>query len=215
MKFLETFGIKIKNVSLLETALTHSSYANEHKVNDYERLEFLGDAVLEIIMTEYFYLHTDSLEGEMTKIRAGYVCETALAEYSKKLGLIPFIRLGKGQKKALNDTIVADIFESILGAVYLSNGYKDAKKLVYKVVIPFVKNKHNFIMDYKSLLQELIQTTKQSLKYVITNESGPAHNKTFTVEVRVDDIIYGTGIGKNKKEAEQEAAYNAYKKRAE
>ena len=214
MDFLVPFGIKIKDKDLLLTALTHSSYANEHKCADYERLEFLGDAILQIIMSEYFYLHTDFLEGEMTKVRAGYVCETALAEYSRVLNFLPLVRVGQGQKKAINDTILADMFESVLGVIYLSNGYKDAKKLVQKLVIPYVKRNHNFVMDYKSLLQELVQTTKDSLEYVIVKESGPSHNKTFVVEVRINNLIYGTGIGKSKKDAEQKAAYDAYKKMA-
>ena len=214
MDFLENIGIKIKDKDLLLTALTHSSYGNEKKVPDYERLEFLGDAILQIIISEYFYIYTDLLEGEMTKKRAAYVCERALAQYSADLGLRPFIRLGRGQKKNLGDTILADIFESTLGSIYLSNGYRDAKRLVYKVVVPYIKGNHPFTNDYKSLLQELIQTTKQSLEYITVKESGPAHNKTFVVEVRVNDIIYGKGTGKNKKEAEQMAAYSAYKKKA-
>ena len=214
MEFLKKYKIKIKDKELLNMALTHSSYANENNVSDYERLEFLGDAILQIIMSEYFYLNTDHFEGEMTKIRASFVCETALAEYSKSIGVAPYVKLGEGQKSDLNDTILADVFESILGAIYLSNGYNDAKKLIYEVVIPYVKDNKKFISDYKSLLQEEIQTSKKTLEYITINEKGPAHDKTFTIEVRIDNIIYGRGVGKSKKEAEQAAAYDAYKKRA-
>ena len=161
MNFLAPFGINIKDKKLLETALTHSSFANEEKVKDYERLEFLGDAVLQIIISEYFYLNTDLSEGEMTKLRASYVCEAALAEYSKKIELIPFIRLGCGQKKDISDTIVADIFESVIGAVYLSNGIKDAKKLVDRIVIPFIKDNHQFLGTIRQFFKKLCKQQKK------------------------------------------------------
>jgi len=214
MDFLEKYGIKINNIELLEVALTHSSYSNEHNVENYERLEFLGDAVLQLITSEYFYLNTYLTEGEMSKIRASYVCEQALAEYSKSIGIDKYIRVGHGQQKDLNDTIIADCFESVLGAIYLDQGFEVAKKYVNSVVMPYIENKHMFFGDYKSLLQELVQTDKKSLEYVLINESGPAHDKRFMVEVRIDNIVYGVGSGRSKKEAEQNAAYDAYKKRA-
>jgi len=214
MNFLEKYGIKINDVKLLEMALTHSSYSNEHNVENYERLEFLGDAVLQLITSEYFYLNTDLTEGEMSKIRASYVCEQALAEYSKKIGIDKYIRVGHGQQKDINDTIIADCFESVLGAIYLDQGFEVAKKYVSEIVMPYIESKHMFFGDYKSLLQELVQTDKKSLEYVLINESGPAHDKRFMVEVRIDNIVYGVGIGRSKKEAEQNAAYDAYKKRA-
>ena len=214
MNFLEKYGIKINDVRLLEMALTHSSYSNEHNVENYERLEFLGDAVLQLITSEYLYSNTDLTEGEMSKIRASYVCEQALAEYSKKIGIDKYIRVGHGQQKDINDTIVADCFESVLGAIYLDQGFEVAKKYVTEIVMPYIESKHMFFGDYKSLLQELVQTDKKSLEYVLINESGPAHDKRFMVEVRIDNIVYGVGIGKSKKEAEQNAAYDAYKKRA-
>jgi len=214
MNFLEKYGIIFNGIELLETALTHSSYSNEHGTLNYERLEFLGDAVLQVITSEYFYLNTDLSEGDMSKIRASYVCEQALAEYSKKVGIDKYIKVGHGQEKDINDTIIADCFESVLGAIYLDQGFDIAKKYVYDVVIPYIEAKHTFFGDYKSVLQELVQTDKKSLEYVLINESGPAHDKRFMVEVRIDNIVYGVGVGRSKKEAEQNAACDAYKKRA-
>lgn len=214
MNFLEKYNIDIKNKDLLLTALTHSSYANEHKCQNYERLEFLGDAVLELITSDYFYNNENLREGEMTKKRASYVCEEALSKYAEEVGYIPFIRVGHGQLNNINATIIADVFEAILGVIYLDSGYDAAKKYVYEVVIPHIKDNDKYLSDYKSALQELIQTDKKTLEYVLIDESGPAHDKTFTVEVKVDNIIYGKGIGKTKKEAEQEAAKDAFKKQA-
>ena len=214
MNFLEKYNIDIKNKDLLLRALTHSSYANEHNCEHYERLEFLGDAVLELITSDYFYNNELLSEGEMTKKRASYVCEEALSKYAKDIGYIPFIRVGHGQLNNINDTIIADVFEAILGVIYLDCGFETAKKYIYEVVIPHIKDKEVYLSDYKSALQELIQTDKKTLEYVLIDEIGPAHDKTFTVEVKVDNIIYGKGIGKTKKEAEQEAAKDAFKKQA-
>ena len=214
MNFLEKYNISIKNKDLLLTALTHSSYANEHNCSNYERLEFLGDAVLELITRDYFYNYENLKEGEMTKKRASYVCEEALAKYAQDIGYIPFIRVGHGQLNNINETIIADVFEAILGVIYLDAGFDVAKKYIYEIVIPHIKNNDVYLADYKSALQELIQTDKKTLEYVLIDESGPAHDKTFTVEVKVDNIIYGKGIGKTKKEAEQYAAKDAFNKQA-
>ncbi len=209
---LAEYGIKIHNLELLKTALTHTSYSNEHDASNYERLEFLGDAVLELVTSEYFFLNTDYNEGDMSKIRASYVCEEALDAYAEKINLKKYIRVGKGQEKNINKTIVADVFESVLAVIYLDNGLEVVKDFIYKIIIPCIENKVQFVFDYKSILQELVQTNKNTLEYVVVSEDGPAHDKTFTVEVRIDDIIYGRGIGKSKKEAEQKAAEDAYKK---
>ena len=214
MDFLNKYNISIKNKDLLLTALTHSSYANEHNCQNYERLEFLGDAVLELITSDYFYNDGKLNEGEMTKKRASYVCEEALSEYAKEIGYIPYIRVGHGQLNNINETIIADIFEAILGVIYLDCGFEIAKKYINEIIIPHIKDNDVYLADYKSALQELIQTDKKTLEYVLINESGPAHDKTFTVEVKVDNIIYGKGIGKTKKEAEQYAAKDAFKKQA-
>ncbi len=212
MNFLEKYNIKFKNIELLRTALTHSSYSNEHNTPNYERLEFLGDSVLQLIISEYYYLNSECHEGEMSKLRASYVCENALVEYSKRVGIDKHILVGHGQEKDVNNTIVADCFESVLGAIYLEHGFLVAKEFIYKVVIPYIENNHQFMVDYKSLLQELVQTDKKSLEYVLVSEEGPAHDKTFAFEVKIDNIVYGRGVGKSKKEAEQNAALDAYKK---
>lgn len=214
MEFLEKFGIHINDKDLLLQALTHSSYSNEHNVKNYERLEFLGDAVLQILMSDYLYNNLDLSEGDMSKTRASYVCEMACAKYAEVINYKPYIRVGHGQINNINDTIVADIFESIMGCIYLDQGIDEAKKLFEQVVIPCVKNNDGFLGDYKSKLQELVQTTKKSLEYRLIGESGPAHDKKFEVEVVIDDIIYGRGTGKSKKEAEQKAAMDAYNKQA-
>ena len=214
MNFLEKFGIKINDGRLLDTALTHSSYSNEHDCENYERLEYLGDAVLEAIVSEYLYKNTTDAEGVMSKTRASYVCEKALAEYAKKVGYIDYIKVGHGQINNVNETIIADIFEAILGVIYLDQGFDAAKKYIYEVVIPYIEEGYQFFDDYKTLLQELVQTDKKSVEYRVVKEEGPAHDKTFEIDVVVDDIIYGHGVGKSKKEAEQKAAYDAYSKRA-
>ena len=214
MNFLEKYGIHIKNKELLLQALTHTSYANEHNTDSYERLEFLGDAVLQLIMSEYFYLNTTAPEGEMSKKRASFVCENALYEYAKEIGYAPFVRVGNGQVSDINGTILADIFESILGVIYLDQGLDVAKKYIYEIIVPDIKKNKHFLSDYKSALQELVQTDQKTLTYEVINETGPAHDKTFTVEVKIDNMVYGKGTGKSKKEAEQMAAKDAYQKQA-
>lgn len=215
MEFLNRPIIKGIDKKLLEEALTHSSYSNEHKnVNNYERLEFLGDAVLELITSEYFYKKTSFKEGDMTKKRASFVCEQALAYYSKEIGLDKCIRVGHGQIGNVNDTIIADVFEAVLGSIYLTYGLDKSKEYVNEIIVPYIEKGFVFLGDYKSLLQELVQTDRKSLEYVIVNEYGESHNKTFEVEVKIDNIVYGRGIGKSKKIAEQNAAFDAYKKSA-
>lgn len=216
MKLLEKFNIITNNTEIYDTAFTHTSFANEENVESYERLEYLGDAVLELVMSEYLYLNKHTDEGEMTKLRAHYVCEQALYEYSIDLGLNEYLRLGHGEEASggkFRKAIVADIYEAFIGAMFLDQGLDKAKKFIYDSAIKHIKEKDlNFFDDYKSKLQELIQTDKRSLEYVITNEEGPAHNKTFTAVVKIDDVIYGTGIAHSKKEAEQEAAKSALEK---
>lgn len=216
MEILDKIGIIPNKEKLYITAFTHTSYANENNCDSYERLEYLGDAVLEVIMSEYLYKNTEYEEGVMTKTRAKYVCEDALYEYSLKLGLNNYLRLGHGEEEnggRLRKAIVADIFEAFTGAIFLDQGFEKAKKFIYDNVIPMIENHEvNFDNDYKSILQELIQTDKRSLEYIVVDETGPAHNKTFKVMVKVDDIVYGTGIAHSKKEAEQQAAKDALKK---
>lgn len=212
MNFLDKYNIKIDNQELLQMALTHSSYSNENGGTNYERLEFLGDAVLQLITSEYFYQTLDYQEGELTKIRASFVCEEALAQYSKDVGIDKHIRVGNGQLKDINDTIIADCFESVLGAIYLDKGFEVAKRYCLGILMPYIKEHHIFLGDYKSRLQELVQTDKKTLEYRLVSESGPAHDKTFVFEVVIDEIVYGKGTGKSKKEAEQAAAHDALSK---
>jgi len=215
MNFLEKYGIKIENKDLLLMALTHSSYSNEHGAENYERLEFLGDAVLQLVTSEYFYKTlNNSGEGELSKVRASFVCEEALAQYSKDIGIDKWIRVGNGQLKDINDTIIADCFESVLGAIYLDKGFQIAKDYVLKILIPYVEGHHIFLGDYKSRLQEMVQTDKKSLDYRLVSESGPSHDKTFVFEVIINGIVYGRGTGKSKKIAEQNAARDALQKEA-
>ena len=216
MKILDELNIVPKNIDLYETAFTHTSFANEENVESYERLEYLGDAVLELVMSEYLYLQNLLNEGDMTKLRSHYVCEQALYEYSSDLGLNDYLKLGHGEEASggkYRKAIVADIYESFIGALFLDQGLEMAKKFIYDSAIKYIEiNGLNFFDDYKSKLQELIQTDKRSLEYLITNEEGPAHDKTFTAVVKVDDIVYGTGTAHSKKEAEQEAAKSALEK---
>ena len=218
-RLFEKLNISPKNKNLYVTAFSHSSYANEHKAkNDYERLEFLGDAVLDLVVADYLYSNQKEKEGEMTKIRASYVCENALFEYSMNLGLNEYIKVGHGEEKEggkFKKAIVADIFEALIGAIYLDLGYATARKTVLQIIVPYIENPDiTFFSDYKSALQEYVQTVQKSLTYNLIKEEGPAHERVFTVEVEVDGITYGVGVGQSKKEAEQEAAKEALKKLA-
>lgn len=216
MNILNKLNIPYNDLTLYEQAFTHTSYANESNTISYERLEYLGDAVLELIISEYLYKNSNEPEGKMTKLRSCYVCENALYEYSCLLGLNEELKLGKGESERdgkHNKTIVADIFESFTGAVFLDCGFDIVKKFIYDNIIPLIENHSiDFIEDYKSVLQELVQTDRKSLEYEVIDEAGPAHAKTFKVIVKIDNIIYGEGIAHSKKEAEQLAAKSALKK---
>lgn len=208
-----------KDERLYITAVSHSSYANEHKAKrDYERLEFLGDAVVDLVVADYLYSNYNEDEGEMTKVRASYVCENALYEYSMSLGLNRFIKVGHGEEKEggkYKKAIVADIFEAIMGAIYLDLGYATVRKTILNIVVPYIQDPNViFFSDYKSSLQEYIQTEQKSLFYDLVKEEGPAHDKLFTMEVKVDNIVYGKGVARSKKEAEQNAAKEALSKLA-
>lgn len=216
MDIFDKLNIKPQNEKLYVTALTHTSYANENNTKSYERLEYLGDAVLELIMSEYLYKNTEYPEGEMTKLRSHYVCENALYEYSLRLHLNDYLLLGKGESESggkYRKAIVADIFEAFIGAMFLDLGIEKVKEFIYEYVIPLIEKKEiDFFSDYKSILQEYVQTDKRSLEYVLVDESGPAHDKKFTIQVKIDNIIYGEGSAHSKKEAEQLAAKDALKK---
>jgi ribonuclease-3 len=177
-------------------AFSHSSYANENNLkSDYERLEFLGDAVLEIIVSDYLYKNLNVEEGDMTKLRASYVCENACFTYATDLGFSNYIKVGHGEAKEggqFKKVIVADIFEAFTGALYLDQGFEKTKEVISSIIVPYIEDpKVIFFSDYKSALQESIQTEKRTLEYVLIDEQGPAHNKTFTMIVKVDDIVLG------------------------
>ena len=216
MELLDKLNIKPNLISLYETAFSHTSYANENDTISYERLEFLGDAVLELLMSEYLYSRYEYNEGEMTKLRSHYVCTTANYEYSKKLGLEKYLKLGVGEEASggrNRKAILADIFESFLGALYLDQGLEITKKFFKENVIPHIENHEiDFFDDYKSVLQECVQTDKKSLEYKVVEESGPAHNRHFKVEAIIDGIVYGVGESNSKKGAEQNAAQDALSK---
>ncbi len=218
-KIFEKLNIVPKNEKLYQLAFSHSSYVHEnHLKSDYERLEFLGDAVLDLVMSDYLYNHFNVKEGDMTKLRASYVCENACFTYASDLGFSEFIKVGHGEELEggrYKKVILADIFEAFMGAIYLDLGYETVRGVILNVIVPYIEDPEVvFFSDYKSSLQEYIQTEQQELKYELVREDGPAHNKQFTVEVKVDGIIYGVGTAHSKKEAEQEAAKSALDKLA-
>lgn len=215
--FEEHLQYKFSNKELLKNALTHSSYANEaHSANgSNERLEFLGDSVLSIIVSEYLYKHFKNLpEGELTKLRASLVCEKTLCMFSKQMNVGSYLLLGKGEANNHGNeraSILADAFEAILAAIYIDGGMEAAKKHVLRFIVPELENREfDLFTDYKTSLQEVIQRNpEERLAYVLTDETGPDHDKRFTVEVHLNSNVIGTGIGKSKKQAEQEAAHQA------
>lgn len=211
METLKKYGIDMTNSKLIDIALTHTSYANEHGVPSYERLEFLGDAVLELVSSDYIYSTNKYNEGEMSRKRSLYVCENALYEYSKEINLKDYIKVGNGIREA-NKTVIADVFEALIGAMYLEKGLDTVRKFFNILIVPYIESNVDFLMDYKSTLQELVQTEKKSVEYKVVNEGGPAHKKYFDVLVVIDGIVYGKGRGQSKKEAEQHAAKEAINK---
>ena len=212
----EKLGYTFQSPELLENALTHSSYANEsdRRLASNERLEFLGDSVLGFITANELFQKETGPEGELTKLRAAVVCEKALHSYSLQLHVGDYLRLGKGELHTGGNerpSILADAFEAIVAAVYLDGGLEPAKKLVLRFVVPEVGNqRRRHFKDYKTTLQEIIQQNPgEMLEYVLTGESGPDHNKQFTVQVYLNSNIIGTGRGRSKKDAEQQAAKEA------
>lgn len=216
MKIFKTLNFSPTNVNLYYEAFTHTSYSNENpSLNSYERLEFLGDAILEFIISEYLYKERHLEEGVMTKTRARYVCEEALATYARDLKFEQDVKIGGSEQDGKpNDTILADIFEAFIAALYLDKGLDFTKEIVLKIVTKYIEDKVDFLHDYKSTLQELVQTTKKSVTYELVSESGPAHDKTFECRAVVDGITLGVGIGSSKKMAEQQAAKSALEKQA-
>lgn len=211
--FEKEIGYTFKNKSLLKKALTHSSYAYENKVESYERLEYLGDSILEFISSKYLYTNYKKLaEGEMTKVRAYSVCEDSLYEVALKHNFSDFLYLGKSEqysKIGTRKAILADTVEAIIAAIYLDSNLENAEKFIIENIkeqIEYASN-HVGLKDYKTVLQEKLQIDGDvSIKYNIISESGPDHNKEFTAEVVINNKKMQTGTGKSKKLAEMEAA---------
>ena len=215
-KFQEVIGYHFHDEKLLRQALTHSSFANEKhlkKHSDNERLEFLGDAVLEIISSEFLYKeYPDKPEGELTKLRASIVCEPTLALCTQDIALREYLLLGKGEDQTGGrgrKSILSDALEAVIGAIYLDGGFANAKEFIHKFILSDLENKKLFF-DSKTILQEIVQADiNKPITYQLLKEEGPDHNKAFYVEVFIGDVDYGTGKGRTKKAAEQQAAYQA------
>ncbi|WP_353093895.1 ribonuclease III [Tissierella praeacuta] len=216
----ENLNYKFENIKLLKTALTHSSYANENKMkitDNNERLEFLGDAILSLIVSQYLYKKYPYYpEGELTKIRAKVVCESSLAFAARKINLGEYLLLGKGEEATGGrdrDSILCDAIEALVGAIYMDSDFQVVNKLLlqnFEADIVYAVAKGALFIDYKTELQESLQKiTRAKIEYKVIKEEGPDHNKIFYMDVMVDDKIVGTGTGRNKKEAEQMAAKEA------
>ena len=217
----QQFGIAFQDEQLLETAFTHTSYANEHRllnISHNERLEFLGDAVLQLLISEYLYKkYPKKPEGDLSKLRSTIVREESLAGFSRDCQFDQFIKLGRGEEKSggrNRDTILGDLFEAFLGALLLDKDVEAVRTFLYQIMIPKVEaGDFEQVIDYKTKLQELLQVNGDvEILYQVVSEIGPAHAKEFAVSVSVDGRVVGDGKGRSKKLAEQEAAKNAYEK---
>lgn len=213
-KLMNIIEYQFQNPELLKQAFTHSSYANERKINriqDYERLEFLGDAVLEMITSHALLLmYPNKHEGELSKLRSSLVCEYCLAQCARDLHYPDYVFLSKGERQiggANRDALLCDLFESVLGAIYLDGGMEPAKAYVEKFLFADMDNKRLFY-DAKTNLQELVQKRDLGeIEYILLDAKGPDHNKHFFVEVSIGGVRYGKGDGQSRKNAEQKAAY--------
>ena len=212
----DRIGYHFQDDKLLKKAMVHSSYANEKHLPKYEcneRLEFLGDAVLELISSEFlFSLHKTMPEGQLTKTRASMVCEPALAFCARDIGLGKYLLLGKGEDATggrKRESVTSDAMEALIGAIYLDGGFANAKEFIERFILKDLENKKLFY-DSKTILQEIVQSNfKEPVSYELLGEKGPDHNKVFEVAVRIGDDRYGVGFGRTKKAAEQEAAYQS------
>lgn len=206
-----------KDRELLKNAIRHSSFAHENRMtyaDNNERLEFLGDAILELVSSEYVFKNNPSMvEGEMTKLRASLVCEVSLAMSARQIDLGDFLLLSKGERKNNGhekDSLLSDAFEAVIGAIYLDGGFQEAKKFIEKFVLVDIEKRIKVAYDNKTRLQEIVQEIyhdKSSIMYNLISEEGPAHNMIFTVECTINGEKFGKGSGKKKKTAEQAAAY--------
>ncbi|GFI42812.1 ribonuclease 3 [Lachnospiraceae bacterium] len=217
LKVLESkIGYRFHNFELLRQAMIHSSYANEKHLSKHEcneRLEFLGDAVLELVCSEFlFFEHEQMPEGELTKTRASMVCEPALAFCARDLELGRYLLLGKGEDATggrKRDSITSDALEALIGAIYMDGGFANAKEFIHRFILNDLENKTLFF-DSKTILQEIVQAnTKEPINYQLVGEEGPDHDKSFHVSVLIGDKEYGVGEGRTKKGAEQVAAYQS------
>ena len=212
----DRIGYHFQDDKLLKKAMVHSSYANEKHLPKYEcneRLEFLGDAVLELISSEFlFSLHKTMPEGQLTKTRASMVCEPALAFCARDIELGKYLLLGKGEDATggrKRESVTSDAMEALIGAIYLDGGFANAKEFIERFILKDLENKKLFY-DSKTILQEIVQSNfKEPVSYELLGEKGPDHNKVFEVAVRIGDARYGVGSGRTKKAAEQEAAYQS------
>ncbi len=212
----KTIGYKFKNKNLIQQALSHSSYANERKQpnGSNERLEFLGDSVLSIVVSDFLYKNLNVAEGELTKMRASLVCEKSLHIFAKQINLGDYLHLGKGEENTggrERPSILADAFEAVIAAIYLDGGMEAAAKHILHFMPEDI---HHFVKpafsDFKTVLQEIVQKNpEEKVEYVLIGEEGPDHNKRFVVEVCLNSQVIGKGSGKSKKEAEQLAAKEA------
>ena len=209
-------GYEFQDFSLLEQAMMHSSYTNEKHLEKYhcnERLEFLGDAVLELVSSEFLFLESPKVsEGKLTKTRASMVCEPSLAFCAREIELGSYLLLGKGEEATggrQRPSVTSDAMEALIGAIYLDGGFTNAKEFIHRFILTDLENKKLFY-DSKTILQEIVQADmEEGISYHLIKEEGPDHNKSFTVEVKIGETVYGTGSGRTKKAAEQEAAYKA------
>ena len=215
MEFEKRIGYSFKDPELLVTALTHSSYSNEIRLKKQEcneRLEFLGDAVLELISSEQIFRnHPDQPEGDLTRIRASYVCEPTLALCAREICLGDYLQLGRGEDRtggSERDSILSDAMEATIGAVYMDGGFESAQRYVEEFILKDIEKKSLFY-DSKTYLQEIVQRDLKKLEYVLLKEEGPDHNKSFEVGVLIDGKQLTTAVGRTKKKAEQAAAYEA------
>jgi ribonuclease-3 len=213
--FQKIIQYQFNNTGLLKNALTHSSYANEKKTGNYkdnERLEFLGDAVLELTSSEFIYTgNPDMNEGKMTRLRASIVCEPTLAMCARQIHLQEYIMLGKGEDLTggrTRDSIISDALEALIGAIYLDGGFANAKEFIHRFVLNDLENKQLFY-DSKTILQEVVQAHGLEVEYELTGEEGPEHDKKFHVIAKAGDLFVVKGTGHTKKAAQQQAAYNA------
>lgn len=214
MNLFEKFSIEPNYEHYYDIAFMHSSYATVHGIKyDYERLEFLGDSILNMLVSEYLYKKYPKYgEGKLTKLRANYVCQSALIHYSHELGLKDFLKVSVDEMHLTDNEVVsitADLFESFLGAMFLDQGLAYTKRFIAKIIFRYIDDEKVFFRDYKSEIKEYCDSEEINIRYELVEEHGVPHDKTFIMAIYLNDTQMGTGVGKNKKESEQAAAKEA------